>query len=851
MAWRDLDIGAVSAYAIAVEHGYTGTEEEWANEQAAAGTNARIAKESAESAKSSAQNAIKTLEAIEEASTNLIEAIETAGATQISNVQSEGATQISSVKDAGNEQSRALSAQGDVEQRKVIAAGDEQVSRVTNAGNDAVESVTLEKTNAINSVQSTKVEAVNSVETAKTSAVDAVKSAESAAIQNIGTGVDDTLSISGKAADAKKTGDSISSLKDDLGEVVDYYYPKNLYNPVGNTVGYYMEASNGVPAVSENAFYTDYIPVQYGKKIVVSLKNSAGNRTLYPIRRICFYDSNKNYLSGANSVNQYDVPQSAEYAILSWNTLPETLNDFQVELNESGEHTTYESYFEPYIKIKDEALYSPYLLDDKKTVEKAKTFIKTVISENLLNCDNVQSGYLVANGKIAPNDNFRTSEFIEVDSGDVIYAYYRNAKSSGIYALNSNDFWCAYDSDYNMVADSYIKNSGSYNVPINAKYIRFSYNINTGVEFMLSKGSASKYKPYFEPYDVVDGNFVTEKGKTLHAFLPPYIPIALGRTIELYNNQVCLEADSYHIQWDSNVGIAYKDKLSISATATGTTEIKFNVFDDENNLILSKTTNIIVFDGTMQDTVSVNPIGDSLTYNKIWLGEVERLSDNKIAFVGTSEFSFDINGGIYSGGHNGVSGYSSGDVWHKNEVNNKYYDPSVSHFDWSYYKTQNGFNPNAVQIFLGMNVLEYENISTLYFINQIIDNIRSYDAEIPIFLVMPQYKGDQNGIGSQLNNQGYVSANGRYKYGEDLKTYDLMTRLYDTYKDSSHIYFIPIALTHDSAHNYSAQSIKANPRSEEMITVQNESVHPTESGYLQFADMIYSAISYVMLNLEI
>ena len=47
MAWRDLDIGAVSADATAVEHGYTGTKEEWANQQAAAGTNAHIAKECA------------------------------------------------------------------------------------------------------------------------------------------------------------------------------------------------------------------------------------------------------------------------------------------------------------------------------------------------------------------------------------------------------------------------------------------------------------------------------------------------------------------------------------------------------------------------------------------------------------------------------------------------------------------------------------------------------------------------------------------------------------------------------------------------------------------------------------
>lgn len=216
MAWRDLDIGAVSAYAIAVEHGYTGTEEEWASEQAAAGENARIAKESAKTAVAAAKAAQSNLDSIKPNTEQAITDIQNEGSTQRSSVTSTGDAQNQRVMDTGAEQSRALSAQGDTEQRKVIAAGDEQVSRVTTAGNNAVESVTLEKTNAINDVQNTKTDAVNSVESAKTIAVEAVKSAESVAIQNIGTGIDDTLSISGKAADAKKTGDSISSLKDDL-----------------------------------------------------------------------------------------------------------------------------------------------------------------------------------------------------------------------------------------------------------------------------------------------------------------------------------------------------------------------------------------------------------------------------------------------------------------------------------------------------------------------------------------------------------------------------------------------------------------------------------------------------------
>lgn len=241
MAWRDLDIGAVSAYAIAVEHGYTGTEEEWASEQAAAGENARIAKESAKTAVAAAKAAQSNLDSIKPNTEQAITDIQTEGNTQRSSVTSTGDAQNQRVMDTGAEQSRALSAQGNVEQRKVIATGDEQVSRVTNTGNDAVESVTLEKTNAINSVQSTKTDAVNSVETAKTSAVEAVKSAESAAIQNIGTGVDDTLSISGKAADAKKTGDSINSLKDDLDSKAQFGDP---YDGVDLTVKHAKEIEN-------------------------------------------------------------------------------------------------------------------------------------------------------------------------------------------------------------------------------------------------------------------------------------------------------------------------------------------------------------------------------------------------------------------------------------------------------------------------------------------------------------------------------------------------------------------------------------------------------------------------------
>lgn len=58
-----IDLGAVSAYAIAVAHGYTGTEEEWVTQIATASSNeqftidAEIARSRAESAAAVAERA--------------------------------------------------------------------------------------------------------------------------------------------------------------------------------------------------------------------------------------------------------------------------------------------------------------------------------------------------------------------------------------------------------------------------------------------------------------------------------------------------------------------------------------------------------------------------------------------------------------------------------------------------------------------------------------------------------------------------------------------------------------------------------------------------------------------------
>lgn len=438
MAWRDLDIGAVSAYAIAVEHGYTGTEEEWANEQAAAGENARIAKESAKTAVAAAKAAQSNLDSIKPNTEQAIANIQTEGSTQRSSVTSTGDAQNQRVMDTGAEQSRALSAQGDTEQRKVIAAGDEQVSRVTTAGNNAVESVTLEKTNAINDVQNTKIEAVNSVETAKTSAVEAVKSAESAAIQNIGTGVDDTLSISGKAADAKKTGDSISSLKNDMVHQF-FNMGRNLFDCERVQIGLYH--SDG----TYNSGNTNYVTTTYmvycetlRGKYITTINNAI----------IAWFNRNDEFIGTTENTkysNRRQVPESAAYAKFcavksTYESEFVCITDSYLKDAPAFEAFYFKMRYADYVSQKDFNI----LKNDANTLPMLNDAIHETYND--FDMDNVESGLLDTNktsenyGKVVPNVNYVTTDYINVSDK---YGKYYASTFGGVAFL--------YDADKNIL----------------------------------------------------------------------------------------------------------------------------------------------------------------------------------------------------------------------------------------------------------------------------------------------------------------------------------------------------------------------------------------------------------------
>lgn len=117
-------------------------------------------------------------------------------------------------------------------------AGQSQTARMEEAANQSV--------NEINSAGNTQVNNVNS--------------ASQKALENIGNGIDDTLKVKGKAADAAATGKAVEELKGDLSDLA----------PAGASVGQLFR----VAAISEDGKYTiepvDMLDVQVNGESVVA-----------------------------------------------------------------------------------------------------------------------------------------------------------------------------------------------------------------------------------------------------------------------------------------------------------------------------------------------------------------------------------------------------------------------------------------------------------------------------------------------------------------------------------------------------------------------------------------------------
>lgn len=331
--------------------------------------------------------------------------------------------------------------------------------------------------------------------------------------------IDPTLSQSGQAADAKETGDKITSLKEDIDnqinagiDVIDTLQSAltnvyevmgsvNVYNPALPTTTGWLTNTGAVDATGTGAHFltTDYIPIQ--KNIDYIVKNvrvgysggSPGSRIL-----VALYDASKNYIDGTyqNIVNvtpmQVSV-SSGDAVYLRVSTLPAHLaaspqyGDFSCEVVYSGtDLTQYIPYSAPVYENRMQIVagYGAMTTDEYNTdiAEKSSLIYETVYSKNLYdrNAD-LTAGWLIDTGAVdatGTGANFATTDYIPIEkSTNYIIANERMNIAGNV--VGSRILMALYDADKNYI-------SGSFQNVVNVSPMQVTFNSGDAVYLRVS-----------------------------------------------------------------------------------------------------------------------------------------------------------------------------------------------------------------------------------------------------------------------------------------------------------------------------------------------------------------------------
>ena len=659
--------------------------------------------------------------------------------------------------------------------------------------------------------------------------------------------MDETLTDNTKAAPAGVVGE----LKGDLSQVrtltikeTTVKHEELIKNELEWTSGYYM-AINGNPGPNSLYSYSSMINVKAGDILSVDAPEIySGFRFV-----TAYVDGSAVEEKGsASSKKTYTVPEGVTGVILTAETA--IVNDENWGIKFTYEKTITSNILDDDIKeLKNDVEELQGKVD--KDIMPDDIDGVSIIGGNILN-DAVEThkgtyASKASNGKIQYNSS---ADYDTVIVPTKAKKYVVNGSSAN---LNLR-FVVFLEDDKETVIGTELKYVTSFdNTEINAPYVAISYYASqTSILIVSAEG-----EPTIKTIHVT-GNYQFESLEietSLHVYLPKEICVGVGRTIELYNNLVCLEAEKYHINWLCPVGIAYRRKFSVTGTASnvGTYTLTLRIYDDGMNLVASKTATIKIAENNIASTRNVVPIGDSLTNQKAWEPEVKTLSGGKIAYIGTRQgvtavYNHEGRSGVDAHWYNADSTYTYDSRYVGNpKVNgesNPFWDGSK--FSLSHYiDTQSSTIgvPDAVQILLGTNGMATDPTANVTEIMAIVDSIKAEYPDMPIFVCNTIYRSNQDGYYS-TGADGYAPVSD-FQFSADVKVMNLQNALADALDGYTNVYIVPLSVCMDRDNDFGQIDTPVNPRLTDVTThIAKESVHPQSAGYMQMADVMYS--SYIV-----
>ncbi|MBY8908215.1 hypothetical protein K6L05_00255 [Salinicoccus roseus] len=551
---------------------------------------------------------------------------------------------------------------------------------------------------------------------------------------------------------------------------------------------------------------------------------------------VVFRDISGGFISATESgVRTFTTPSdtaTAEVSLWKDDAPPGT---YQIE--EGTESTAYESFRLRIPKLVAE--YEKGQLDGewikKDTITKDKLNFETpemTMTENLYNKNDVQIGYYVnqSNGKLGANSGHTTSNKMKTSANES-YSFVENG-SLRIAHFDSNDIFIS----------GALAPTSPITTPENTSYTLTSFPNSLADSFQFSKGDVL---PAYEPYGYRLTNLLSDEESTaMIVNLPKKMPALVGQELNLYfDNLIAEDADDYDFDVEFGKGQQFERFFRFVPDVAETRQLTLKI-SKNGKVVSSKTTSIVVAPATVGDGMndSIVATGDSTTDN---MTIIKKLNENLIDDV--MEVEMLGTRGTAPNNHEGRSGWTAS-LYVNNQsvgdVDNAFYNPSTSTFDFSYYLQNNSIStPDHFILNLGINdmfskandasaISQAESVIAEY--NEMIASVHAHDPTINIGIVLtipPNRSQDAFG-----KDYGTNQTRKRYKRNNIL----LVDRLIETYMDREYenIYLIPANAMIDTFYNFGSEDNQVNARNTTTVKMSsdNSGVHPATSGYWQVAD---------------
>lgn len=292
------------------------------------------------------------------------------------------------------------------------------------------------------------------------------------------------------------------------------------------------------------------------------------------------------------------------------------------------------------------------------------------------------------------------------------------------------------------------------------------------------------------------------------------------------------------------------DELRITPTVQDvgdyTIAIRLSNRKKRTGWVVEKTMTLHVITDSALSNKKVIFIGDSLTNAGVYAAEIQHnLSNGGITSLGTRTATPTIDDVQLSVNHEGRAGWGAYDYTrtvtpYRTDVENAFWNPTKGAFDFSYYMQQQGYDGvDVVCIGLGTNGLEASDAkvkNTTDALQIMIDSIREYSPTVKILIALTPPPATQDGTGKHAHLQSAADLK-RAEMMQVKKYLEMWQNTSDANLDVIELYFHI-----DRQRDFNTVTEAASFRNPEQVTRQNNNVHPSNYGYLKFADAYYNRI---------